>query len=118
MSFLNIAAFGFAALIPLVILLYFLKLKRKEQVISSTFLWQKAIADLQANQPFQKLRRNLLLILQLLIISALIFSLARPYLRAKLVRGKYMVIILDAVRLHRTAASRVWPLPYPCRGGG
>ena len=96
MSFLNLAAFGFAALIPIVILLYFLKLKRKERIISSTFLWQKAIADLQANQPFQKLRRNLLLLLQLLIISALIFSLARPYLHSKLIHGKFMVVILDA----------------------
>lgn len=96
MSFLNLAAFGFAVFIPLVILLYFLKLKRKEQIVSSTFLWRKAAADLQANQPFQKLRRNLLLFLQLLILAALIFALARPYLHAQFSHGKFMVVIMDA----------------------
>ena len=45
-SFLNPLTAGIAAAvaIPLLLLLYFLKLRREEKVISSTLLWKKAMA--------------------------------------------------------------------------
>ncbi len=76
-------------------ILYILKLKRKDVVVSSTYLWQQVIRDVQANSPFQKLRRNLLLLLQLIIITLLIFGLAKPSLRADALGGRSTVLILD-----------------------
>ncbi|MCA8924175.1 MAG: BatA and WFA domain-containing protein [Planctomycetes bacterium] len=60
------------------VILYFLKLKRREVVVSSTFLWQQAVQDLRVNSPFQRLRKNLLLLLQLLALLLILLALARP----------------------------------------
>ena len=78
-----------------VILLYLLKLKRLPRVVSSVMLWTRLIADLQANAPFQKLRRNLLLYLQLLALLAMVAALARPFVRVKGLEGQSIVLILD-----------------------
>lgn len=81
--------------VPLLVSLYFLKLRRREVTISSTLLWRKAIQDLQVNAPFQKLRRNLLLLLQLLALIGLLLALARPTLRGTAEAGERVVIVVD-----------------------
>lgn len=81
--------------IPLIILLYILKLRRQPQVISSTLLWSKVLREMQANTPFQKLRNNLLMWLQILIVLLIAFALARPIYRGTLKTGKKVVVILD-----------------------
>src|SRR5688500_994128 len=63
--------------------------------VGSTLLWKKAIQDLQINSPFQRLRRNLLLLLQLLIVLALLFALARPVSEGTAVAGEKTVILID-----------------------
>ena len=80
----------------LIVLLYLLKLKRRDLVVPSVFLWRKAIEDVTANAPFQRLRKNLLLILQLLALLLVVFSLANPVVTAKRAGGKSTVIVLDA----------------------
>jgi hypothetical protein len=74
------ALYAAAVAVPLLLLLYFLKLKRREQLVSSTLLWKRAVQDLQVNAPFQRIRRNILLFLQLLMLFAVLFALAAPVL--------------------------------------
>jgi uncharacterized protein YegL len=81
--------------ISALLVLYFLKLRRREMPVSSTILWRKAIQDLQVNAPFQKLRKNLLLFLQLLCLLALCLALARPVANFKRGAGKLTVILID-----------------------
>ncbi len=78
-----------------IILLYMLRLRRQEMLVSSSMLWQKLLRDREANSPWQKLRRNLLLILQLLILAALVFALARPFFPVDSVIKGSVVILLD-----------------------
>jgi len=94
-NFLNLSAFGLLGLVPVIVLLYLLKLKRKPQVVSSTLLWFRAVQDLEANAPFQRLRKNLLLFLQLLILLLLVLALARPYLQAATRVKQSIAVILD-----------------------
>lgn len=84
-----------AVVIPALLLLYFLKLRRREVLISSTLLWKRAIQDLQVNAPFQRLRRNLLLLLQMLLMILLLLALARPVINMTRAAGQMTVILID-----------------------
>ena len=95
MSFLEPLLFLFMGLLPVVILLYLLKLRRTPVMISSTILWFKSLQDLTANAPFQRLRKNLLLFLQLLIIALLVIAAARPFIRSKGTGGSNLCLLID-----------------------
>lgn len=96
MNFLSPAAFWFLASIPVLIVFYLLKRKRVAKVVPSTLLWQKFLAESQASAPFQRLRHNWLLILQILLLLLAILALARPYFSSKVTGGRIIVAILDA----------------------
>lgn len=96
MNFLSLPAFYFALTIPVVVLFYLLKRKRVVRVVPSTILWQKFLAETQASAPFQRLRKNWLLLLQILLLILAILALARPYFAAKAKGGRVLVAIIDA----------------------
>lgn len=95
MSFLTPLFLLLGLLAVPIILLYMLRLRRREMLVSSTMLWQKLMRDREANAPWQRLRRNLLLLLQLLILAALVIALARPFLPVSSVVSGSVVILLD-----------------------
>ena len=95
MSLLNPKALYLLISIPIIILLYFLKLRRQTQKVPSIILWMTAFEDMKANVPFRRFRKNLLLPLQLLFLLAAILGLARPaYVRESRL-GQHTVLIID-----------------------
>jgi len=96
MGFLAPLALIFAALSIPIIIMYMLKLRRRDMLVSSTLLWQRLLRDREANAPWQRLRRNLLLLLQLLILALLTLALARPFVPAPSVVSGSVVVLLDA----------------------
>src|SRR5207247_3932242 len=70
---------GLLALVPpAIVALYFLKLRRQPLEVPSTFLWKRSIEDLHVNSLWQRLRQNLLLFLQLLLVALAMLALLRP----------------------------------------
>ncbi len=96
MNFLNPLAFLFALLAVPIVLLYLLRLQRREQNVSSTLLWRQVTMDREANTLWQRLRRNLLLILQLATLAFFIFALVRPYVNLPTAVSGRTIVLLDA----------------------
>ena len=73
---------GFLAFIgiPIIVLMYLMKQKYKQQQVSSLFLWKKAESYSMAQKPFQKLKKNLLMFLQIIAVILLAVALANPYI--------------------------------------
>jgi Ca-activated chloride channel family protein len=95
MSFLAPASLLLGLLAGPIIILYMLKLRRRELEVSSTLLWHMVLRDREANSPWQRLRRNLLLLIQLLLLAALVLALARPFWRVPTVATGTLVVLLD-----------------------
>jgi hypothetical protein len=90
-----VPAVAASLVVPPLVLLYFLKLKRRQMPIASTLLWKRAVHDLQVNSPFQRLRNNLLLILQLLALLAAILAISEPILSGRRGSDKATVLLID-----------------------
>ncbi|MYC77119.1 VWA domain-containing protein [Candidatus Poribacteria bacterium] len=94
MQFLNPAAFYLLGVIPIVVALHFLKLRRHPRLVPSIMFWRSTAEDRRANVPFQRLRNLLLPLLQVLFLLLLIFSVARPTLRRPgFMPGKAILIV-------------------------
>src|SRR5947209_11872204 len=83
-------------LVPvLIVLLYFLKLKRKPLQVPSTFLWRKSIEDLHVNSLFQWLRENVLLLLQILTVLFLIYGVLSFQVHGRENESRHYILIID-----------------------
>jgi len=101
-QFLN--PWGLLALLslPALVVLYLLRQRHTEHVVSSIFLWRRTEAVLQASTPWQRLRKNLLMLLQLFMLLMLSLAVARPALgSAKL--ADEIIVILDGSASMRAA---------------
>ncbi|MEK7311891.1 MAG: BatA and WFA domain-containing protein [Chloroflexota bacterium] len=96
MSFLTPLFLSLSALAAPIVILYMLKLRRRETEVSSTMLWRMVLRDREANAPWQRLRRNILLLLQLLLLALLVVALARPFIPVPVVATGQVTVLLDA----------------------
>ena len=95
MKFLYLWPFFLLLLIPIIIVMYLLKQKAVETPISSLFLWKEMYRNVEANTPWEKLKKNWLLILQIITIIVLILALASPYIMSGSVGADHAVIVID-----------------------
>ncbi len=95
MALLAPTALALGLLAVPILLLYMLRQKRRDRLVSSTLLWRDLIRDRTANAPWQRLRRNLLLLLQLLILALLVLALARPTLPLEGQIDGNLIVLID-----------------------
>ncbi|MEZ6145522.1 MAG: BatA and WFA domain-containing protein [Planctomycetaceae bacterium] len=88
------AAWFFALLVPLVVF-YFLKLRRPRMEIPSLALWRSVIEDQRVNSPFQKFKRNLLLLLQVACLCLLVLAAMQPFVRGGAETATYLPVLID-----------------------
>src|SRR6476660_6758172 len=87
---------GLLALVPpAIVALYFLKLRRQPLEVPSTYLWKRTIDDLHVNSLWQRLRQNLLLFLQLLLIALAMLALMRPGWEGAKLQGDRFIFLVD-----------------------
>ena len=93
---LGMSAWAALAAVPAgIIALYFLKLRRRPVQVSSTLLWRKSLEDLHVNSLFQRLRKNLLLALQLLAVLLAMLALLGPRMKGSAGGGQRYILTID-----------------------
>jgi len=93
---LSLASWAVLAGVPVgIIALYFLKLRRRPVQVASTLLWRRSLEDLHVNSLFQRLRRNLLLFLQLLAVALAMLALLGPRMTGAVGNGARYVLAID-----------------------
>lgn len=95
MGITNLWPLGLLSIIPVVILLYILKRKYKEKEISSSLLWKEAYKNTQANTPWEKLKINIMMIIQIAIFLILILSVMKPFLKFGGKEYKNLIVVID-----------------------
>ncbi len=67
------------AFVFVILILYLLRQKVDEFEVSSTLLWRELYRNIEATKPWEKLRKNLLMILQIAAFFFLMAALMHPY---------------------------------------
>ena len=85
----------FLAAVPIIIILYLLKPKGIDHLISSNLLWKKLLKNEQSRTFFEKFVHNILMYLQILIIGLLVIALMSPFIRAQGQGGGRKILLID-----------------------
>src|SRR5690348_18502218 len=96
MTFLAPAAALLGLTIPVIVSLYFLKIRRPTRIVPALHLWPNQIRDRQANVPWQRLRPSWLLFLQLLAAAVLVAAALQPALPAGAALARHSIVLIDA----------------------
>lgn len=97
MSFQNAGAlWWFLPLGGAIILLYLLRMRRRDVRVPASFLWPARTDEVRANALIQKLRFSWLLVLQLLALALVVFAVAKPQTMQHGLAGEITVFVVDA----------------------
>src|SRR3954451_22923907 len=103
MNLLTPLALALGITLPIVVIFYLLKVRRHDEEVSSTFLWNDLIRDLAAHEPLQRLKWSLLLLLQLIGLALFAVAVARPFTEQEGKKPVHAVLLVDgSASMHAT----------------
>lgn len=106
MQFASLSGLWFSLSIPFILVLYLLKRRYIDTEVSSHMLWRRVLREQEANRPWQRLSRQLLLLLQLLAASLLVLALMQPIIRGQQTAKSHIFFVLDASASMQTSTER------------
>lgn len=95
MNFAAPLMLGLGALAAPVIVLYILKVRRRDVRVPYLRLWEQLVIDTKARALFKRLKRLYSLLLQLLILGSLVFAVAQPDFDLSSAEKESIVLLLD-----------------------
>lgn len=95
MIFESLWPLAFLAAVPIIIILYLLKPRGVDHLISSNLLWQKLLKNEQSRTFFEKFVHNILMYLQILIVALLVIALMSPFIRVDGRGGGRKILLID-----------------------
>ncbi|MEC1372788.1 BatA and WFA domain-containing protein [Heyndrickxia oleronia] len=78
-----------------VIIFYLFRKQYEKKIIPSNLFWDQVMNEWQASPWIEKLQKNLLLWLQLAILTLLMFALINPFWLKKGIEGEHFIFIID-----------------------
>lgn len=79
-----------------VVILYLLKLRRRQVTVPFVKLWEHVLAEKQTTRLFSQLKRILSLLIALAIVAGLAFALGDPRYEGATASGRTLVVLVDA----------------------
>jgi len=110
MQLLNPAMLLALAAIPILVLIHALKPKPTPTDITNLFLWQEILKERSRNLTLKRLIRNLLLLLQIIIVALVSIALAKPVWFYRTPKTGDVILIIDtsaSMKTRRTGGIRL-----------
>lgn len=95
MKFLAYWPLVLLVLIPVIIIMYLLRQRAVEKPHSSLFLWNELYKNHESDTPWEKLKKNWLMILQIITLVLLILALCSPYLLSGGRKATSVILVID-----------------------
>ncbi len=105
MNFLHPAALAFAALVPLIIILYMLRKKRRTVTVPSVLLWQELAERAPQHRALGRIRGLLSLLLNLLVFLLVLLALMRPDFAGLFVARNTVIVLDTRARMQATGVG-------------
>src|SRR5215813_7885158 len=88
-----------------IVAMYFLKLRHRKVVISSSILWKRVLDERQSHSLWEKLRRIISIMVAVTIALLIAFSLARPEIESLTGKNERIAIVMDTSPTMNTLTS-------------
>ena len=85
----------FLTAVPIIIILYLLKPKGTDYLISSNLLWRNLFKNEHSRTLFEKFVHNILMYLQILVIALLVVAFMSPFISAQGSGGGRKILLVD-----------------------